>query len=357
MLSLRSSIVWLAGAPSSCVFTELDSEVGVGAPTLEESSVSACTRADDGKTLVTVQFVARHPDGTPLGADEVVVDLRIDGAPIDPEALLDADAEELAFSLDLWLVLDTSYSMVASGSFQPMLDASRALVSEVDASFAERAGGFTWQVSWFAEVLAAAVGGWSFDDLLEVPPPPPGTATKLFAAVDHAAQAMDAVLAEGVASGPRDRRVMIVFSDGRDNYSWWDNRTVAGGGVTASGAPYSEFGWPATDLQDAIAAIQTDAGRTVYVLGLGDGLAATEDDLIALAEAGHGWYRYEPQPERVDVLFDAVAQQFTTLQTFGALIPLPPGDYAFEALVRLEAGPSAVITADLHAGALTACVP
>lgn len=356
MLPFRPSALCLA---ASCVIPETgSSESSASAPiSLEETSVTACTQADDGKTLVTVQFVARRADGQPLGADEVAVDLWIDGAPIDPEALLDADAEELASSLDLWLVLDTSTSMVASASFAPMLEAARALVTDVDASFVDRPGTFTWSANWFAERLAEAIGPWTPDDLLGVPPPPPGTATKLFAAVEHAALSMDEALAEGVASGPRDRRVMVVFSDGRDNYSWWDNHTESGGGVTPSGAAYAELGWPPTDLDRAIAAIGTDAGRTVYVLGLGDGLEVTEGDLTALADAGHGWYRYEPQPERVDVLFDAVAQQFTTLQTVGALIPLPPGVYAFEARVSLPGGPPAAITADLQAGLLPTCAP
>ena len=51
---------------------------------------------------------------------------------------------------------------------------------------------FTWGVAWFSETLAspAAAGRtWQPDDLLTIPEPAPGTATKLFAAVER--QAMD----------------------------------------------------------------------------------------------------------------------------------------------------------------------
>ena len=51
-------------------------------------------RADRAATDVVLKFVVvRRADGTPLSADDVTVQLLIDGKPLDSEAILQADAK------------------------------------------------------------------------------------------------------------------------------------------------------------------------------------------------------------------------------------------------------------------------
>lgn len=341
---------------SGCPLYPLGGSPGGGEIRAERIAFTPCVRAEDGKTLVTVQFIAWDEEGHPLGADEVAYELIEDGVPLDTESLLDASAEELAASLDLWLVLDTSYSMVAGGVFGEMLAAASELPTKVAAAWAAHPGAFTWHVSWFAEHLSVGTGVWQPEDVLTLPEPAPGTATKLFAAVEQAADEMDDALALGVAAGDRDRRVMVVFSDGRDNYSWWDNAGWSSSGTTSGGASFLELGWPPTTLADAVSAIGADPGREVYALGLGDGLDATEDELSALTE-GHGVYYYDAAD--VDALFEKALDQLTTLQTIGALVPLPPGDHTFETRVHLGAldGPSDSFRDEVHTADVPLCAP
>jgi len=292
--------------------------------------------APTGKTSVVVQFIARDQDGYTLVADDVVVEMLVNDLPVDDESILQADAEELSASIHFGLVLDASYSMLLHEpeAFTPMLQAAADALEEGYDIFEERPGTFTWDLSWFAELLYYPdINGraWQPNDLLAIPEPSAGTSTKLLAATAHQAGRM-LEAHETLANGPNDHHVMIVFSDGRDNYSWFDNSTLQSQGVTTSGAAFDISGYPATDLDAATAAIVAHSDLTVHVIGLGTEVNDTE--LEAIAEAGGGRYHRNPSSSEIDTVFDLVTREFATIQTHGATIPLQPADYNFRLRVR-----------------------
>jgi hypothetical protein len=292
--------------------------------------------APTGKTSVVVQFIARDEDGYALGADDVVVEMLVNDLPVDNESILQEDAEELAASIHFGLVLDASYSMLLHdpAAFAPMLQAASEAIEEGYTIFAGRAGTFTWDLSWFAESLFHPdVNGrpWQPADLLAIPEPSAGTSTKLLAATADEAARMT-LAHDTLANGPNDHHVMIVFSDGADNYSWFDNSAYQSQGVTASGAAFAISGYPPTDLAAAAAAIAAHPDLTVHVIGLGSEVRDTE--LQAIADAGGGRYYKNPSSAEIDTVFDLVTREFATIQTHGATIPLPPADYTFR--LRVE---------------------
>lgn len=285
----------------------------------------------NGKTSAIVQFIARDKAGNPLAPEDVVVELLVDNAAVDNESILQADSEELSSSIHFGMVLDASYSMLqhTPPAFAPMLAAARNAVVEGLALYAGRPGTFTWSVSWFNETISApATQGrtWQPDDLLTIPEPGVGTATKLFAAVErHAGKMLDSYAT--IANGPHDHHVMMVLSDGADNYSWFDNASFASSGVTTSGAPYDVKGWGAATLDSAVIAIEAHPNLTVHALGLGSDVQDAQ--LQALATAGGGRYLKNPSSAQLEDLFASVTQEFATIQDHGATIPLQPGDYRF----------------------------
>jgi len=302
--------------------------------------------APTGKTSVVVQFIARDQEGFTLGADDVVVTMQVNDEAVDNESILQEDAEELSASVHLGLVLDASYSMLLHQpeAFSPMLAAASQAIEEGHAIYTERPGTFTWDLSWFAEALFSPdLNGraWQADDLLAIPAPTAGTSTKLFSAVAHeAARMLEAH--DSVANGPNDHHVMIVFSDGADNYSWFDNSSYQSQGVTSSGAAFAISGYPATDLAAAAAAIGAHPDLTVHVIGLGS--EVRDSELETLAEAGGGRYYKNPSSAEIETVFDLVTREFATIQTHGATIPLPPADYSF----RLRVQPEGRGTADAY---------
>jgi hypothetical protein len=131
---------------------------------------------------------------------------------------------------------------------------------------------------------------------------------------------------------------MVVLSDGADNLSSFDDTgvTPTTNRNTSTGAGYTEFGWPSTSLDDAVAAVQAHSNLTVHVLAMGSNFA--NDDLMnlrALATAGGGQFLRNPASSGIANLFERVTKEFTTLQTQGATIPQPqPADHTFTLLVR-----------------------
>jgi hypothetical protein len=170
---------------------------------------------------------------------------------------------------------------------------------------------------------------------LTIPEPGPGTATKLFAAVECQAKLMKEQYLD-IANGPHDHHVMIVLSDGADNYSWFDNSSFTNVGVTTSGAPFEVIGWAATDVDPAVAAIESHPNLTVHALGLGS--SVQDSQLQPLVSAGGGRYLKNPSTAQLGALFDSVTREFATIQDHGATIPLPPGDYLFTLRVRTVRG-------------------
>ncbi len=293
-----------------------------------------------GKTSVIVQFIARDENGYALDLDDVNIELLIDENPVDNESILQDDSEELSSSIYLSLVLDASFSMLQHSppAFDPMLEAARNAIIQLDELYEGRPGSFDWNVTWFNEVIfepSSTGRTWVADDLLAIVEPTAGTATKLFAAVDREAHNMLEVH-EYLANGPHDHHVMVVFSDGVDNYSWFDNSTISGTGVTTSGAGYDFSGYGVASLDSAVTAIETHPLLTSHVMGLGSDVE--DDQLQAISDAGNGQYFKNPSSSEIDELFALVTREFATIQNHGATIPLQPGDYLFGVRVSTSDG-------------------
>jgi len=155
--------------------------------------------------------------------------------------------------------------------------------------------------------------------------------------VESAAEEMAAAYQVGTAAGPRDRHVMVVLSDGADNYSDFDNQPTAPPtvGATSTGARYERFGWPETTLDDAVAAITAHPNLTVHVLAMGSKFEPADlDKLRAIATAGNGQLIENPSSGEIDALFARVTKEITTLQTHGASIPQQGGDHDFTLVVN-----------------------
>ena len=153
----------------------------------------------------------------------------------------------------------------------------------------------------------------------------------------------------GVFNGPRDQYVMLVFSDGADNYSYWDNSAINNSRSTDTGASYRQYGTPATTLEAAEVAIGSLPNLTTHVIGLGSAINA--DELAQIAAAGNGTFQSNPSSNSIADLFQRVLQEFTTIQTRGAEIPLPPGDYDFSLVVtNTNGGQSDTYSFRMHAG-------
>ena len=74
-----------------------------------------------------------------------------------------------------------------------------------------------------------------------------------------------------------------------------------------------------------------------------------------IAAAGNGTYQANPSSENIDQLFQSVLQQFTTIMTRGAEVPLPPSDYKFTVSVKDKLnGATGSYSFMMHAGDLQA---
>lgn len=301
-------------------------------------------KSTNGKTTVVTQFAVRDSNGVPLQESEYDVAMLVDDEALDDESLLDQSSEELAVNLYYSMVLDASYSMTqhTPPAFEPMKQAARASYQTVLDTWATRPGETKFSLIWFSEVLNQSTFNtntgrdWRPDDILSIPSPTAGESTKLFAATRTMAQYLTSEYQKGVYNGPRDQYVTLLFSDGKDNYSWFDNSTIDGSFATSSGATYRQFGAAATTLNDVKAAIATNPKLTVHVIGLGSSI--NEAELQEIAAAGGGVFLKNPSSENLEDLFDQVMQEFLTIQTRGAEIPLPPGDYKFTLRVTDKGG-------------------
>jgi hypothetical protein len=197
---------------------------------------------------------------------------------------------------------------------------------------------------------------WAPEDLLNIPEPGPGSSTKLFAAGRAMAKTMKYQYDLGIAAGPRDRHVMLLFTDGADNYSWFDNSSIADTGTTIQGKRYARSGYPATSLDDLTQAITDHPNLTVHVGGLGN--SVNQNDLEEIANAGDGLYVFSPTTADLPKFFGRVLREITTVQTRQLLIPLQQGDYTFKLVVtaRNDANNTATIQFRFHTGDSTAGV-
>lgn len=319
----------------------------------------------NGKTQVIVQFSVRDGAGIPLPEDQLEIQLNIDDQPLDVESLLNQSSIELAVNLYFAMVLDASYSMTqhTPPAFQPMLTAASDSYQEVLDLWSTRPGEVKFSLLWFDEVMnqsqddtGSITRVWAPDDILTIPEPITPKATKLHSAVKVMADHMQSEYNNGVFNGARDQYVMLVFSDGADNYSWFPNDDIVPTTkITSSGASYQQFGTVATTLAEATQAISGHPSLTTHVIGLGSAINTTE--LTEIAAAGDGTYQANPSSENIDQLFQSVVQQFTTILTRGAEVPLPPSDYKFTVSVRNKLnGATGSYSFMMHAGDLDAGV-
>jgi hypothetical protein len=289
--------------------------------------------ASAGRTTVVVQFVARGKDGVPLSPADVEVEMLVDDRPIDNESLLQASAEELTTSLHYGLVLDASGSMLqhVPEAFTPMKAAARQSVEEGNSLWEGRPGAFSWDASWFNDHLFYPQGSWQPADLESIPAPEFKAATKLYAGVQFMAREMLSAYEGGTAAGPRDQHVLVIFSDGADNFSDFDNSSVTAASLTtATAKTYRQFGWGPTTLDDAVAAVQAHPNLTVHVLAMGDQLNPEDyEKLRQLSEAGNGQFLADADNAGTAQLFERVTKEFTTQQTRGASMPQQGGEHEF----------------------------
>lgn len=321
-----------SGATVSGIALEL-----VGAPTIS-------WKATNGKTTIVSQFAVRDQNGVPVQDPNYKVEMLINDETLDVESLLEKSAQDLAVNLYFSMVLDASYSMTqhTPPAFEPMKEAARSSYQAVLDAWAQRPGDVKFSLLWFAELLnqnaynANTNRDWRPDDILSIPTPVSGESTKLLAAVRTMGQYLTAEKDRGVFAGARDQYVMLVFSDGKDNYSWFDNSNKEGSLSTTSGALYRQFGAPSTDMTQVKAAIAANPKLTVHVIGLGDKI--NREELQEIATAGGGLFLENPSSVNIGQLFDRVMREFLTIQTRGAEIPLPPNEYKFTLRVSNLAG-------------------
>lgn len=296
--------------------------------------------AERGTTTVVVQFVARNAKRIPLAEGDIDVELRIDRKPIDVEGLLSQDSATLATNLHMTLVLDTSYSMLQHQvpAFDPMLGSAKRTLSAGSTLYSERPGNFEWDLVWFDDVIYRPMESttslrWKISDVERLPKPAPGSFTKLYSAVSNAIESSAAHAVE-YGSGPRDQHLVVAFSDGADNYSWFDNSELNGMLTLETDRQYRYFGDDPVSREDVIQQLQDHPEVQLHVIGLSS--AVNDDELKSLSKAGRGEYFKDLDSNKVDALFDKVIQEFTSVQSHGATVPLPPGEYEFE--VRVQSG-------------------
>jgi len=302
---------------------------------------------NEGLTSIIFQFIPRNEDNFPLSPDQVNVSFKIDDEDVDVESYLETTAEELVFNVNFGLVLDASYSMKVahdSDAFPPMLEAAKRSVETGIEIWSKREDQFNFHTTWFNNYIYSSVNTinrqWNPNDITSIPDPESGSFTKLFAAIDYQIENLSNILANSETKGPRDQNIILVFSDGADNYSQYDNSSDSDGQQfsTDSGARYKRLGRKETTKNDVIARIGNEANLTIHVIALGEKDKIKATDLEEISNAGSGIFKHNPNTSEIDTLFEFAIQQFTTLQTHGVKMPILDGEYKFTILVENEVG-------------------
>ncbi len=303
-----------------------------------------------GTTTVILDYVVHDGLGNPVAPEAYRTKLFLDGnllgSGIYDETVLGSDARELELNLFLMLVLDASFSLERFGTpqFDAMLRGAEDLVLRGADLWSRRAGAFDWSVVWFDALLARPDPDFvSTFRLTNIPRPEPGDFTKLYSAIGAGLEVSAEQRAEGIAAGARDRHVVVVFTDGRDNLSSFENPDVSEEGRLANGDPFRRFGWRATNLNDVVTEIADHPAYpeqlTVHTVALGDSCGATSDstcvDSVALSQIARvGLGREFASQDDAGELFGDVLREFETLASDGALLALEPGTYTFDVVVE-----------------------
>jgi hypothetical protein len=298
-----------------------------------------------GTTTVVLDYLARDSEGNLLDQSDLNVTMFVNDEQLGTgrfsESVLGREAQELDLSVYVQLVLDASFSLEQFDppQFSSMLKAAENLVDDGEQIWRNRGGSFDWNVVWFDELISrpdpAHLRSFRIGN---IPEPEPGNFTKLYSAISNALELSRAELDAGVAAGPRDRHVVVVFTDGLDNLSSFANPEVHLEGRLRNGDPYPRIGWRATDLGDVLAEIgdhpRYPTNLTVHTIALGRGCADgqsgpcfDEQALTDIAQVGFG--QRLASTRNVDDLFNQIQKEFTELQSSGAVMALGPGEYEF----------------------------
>jgi hypothetical protein len=309
-----------------------------------------------GTTTLVLDYLVRDNEGRLLEESDLDVTMFIDGEQLGVggrfgESVLDRDSAELDLSVLVTMVLDASFSLQQFNppQFTPMLRAAQGLVDAGEDIWSDRGGAFDWSVVWFDELISRPDPAYAARfRIANIPEPVPGNFTKLYSAISNALELSTDLLGDGLATGPRDRHVLVNFTDGLDNLSSFANPEVRREGELRNGDPYSRVGWRATGLEDVLREIalhpRYPENLTVHSIALGENCADAggsgpcfdEEALADIAQVGFG--QLVVSPRNVDDLFDLIQREFTTLQSSGAVVALPPGEYEFRLVAESRKG-------------------
>ena len=303
-----------------------------------------------GTTTVILDYVVHDGAGNPIAPDAYRTKLFLDGnllgSGMFDETVLGSDARELELDLFLMLVLDASFSLERfdTPQFDAMLRGAENLVLRGADIWSERAGVFDWSVLWFDALLNRPDPDFAQSfRITNIPTPEPGDFTKLYSAISAGLEVSADLRADGIASDPRDRHMVVVFTDGRDNLSSFSNPDVEEEGRLTNGDPHRRFGWRTTGLPDVLTEIAAHPAHpsqlTVHTVALGDPCSAANPSscvdssaLASVAQVGLG-EQFSSEDDASEV-FGEVLREFETLASDGALLALPPGTYTFDVVVE-----------------------
>jgi len=302
-----------------------------------------------GTTQIILQFVPRSADNTPLSPEEVKVSLLINGEEIDRESMIESSSEQLAFNVNLGLVLDASSSMTyptEEPAFTAMLEAAKNSIQTGAQIWAEQEGDFSFHTTWFNNYILSSINDenniWTAESIQGIPFPRKRLDfTRLYAASDYAIERMSENVNEPL-SDVKDQNIILIFSDGDDNKSSHDDSEVQPKYLTTEdGDDYVQLGREGISLNTLVENINNQENISVHVIGMGDQLNTTA--LEAIAEAGGGFYLPNPDASDLEKPFQRVIQEFTTLQTHGVITPIPAGnEYTFTLRVENATGRDSV---------------
>ena len=343
-LEPRNPCFWTALALAFSLSACGESEPSPGPsprPGLElQGSPVAIFQPATGKTTVVLDFLVRDHAGNPVDPATATVRRLVDGREVDLESVPDFRDTKLTSNLRVGMVLDASYSMTQwkPPAFGPMKEAALATQRSIRDQFtAWNTGTFQALLGWFQDgYVCEAAPAMPDAAVLDIPTPSPGASTKLFAAtarmVDRMKEQYDAI----GAPGPSDHFAMVVFTDGLDNYSWYDNSTAPATSYPAAGGTFSCAGTPPMTLEGLLEKLRAFPQLEVHVIGLGNAIGTSE--LTAIAETGRGRFVSNPDSNQVASLFQEIAREFTTARRDGITMPLPPGVYEYEHQIEVNGG-------------------
>lgn len=346
--------------------------------TVELVSQSACWVESNEATRVIVQYAVRDENGRNLATapasangDELPANFFINEKPMDVEARINSGSELLNSDLVVSLVLDASYSMLTHEppAFEPMKAAAMSILRETQNLWAQTEGSdFYWQLLWFDTLISTPTENmagepWTIDDIARIPEPPGKTFTALYKAINKMVATHRELYESGVAAGSRDQHVMLILSDGADNQWYVSNEAESEKRNLDNMLFWTREGGAKTSIEQVIANLQATPYLRTHVIGFGSFVDSDlQQNLKDIASAGRGQYFFGIDTDTLSELFRAVQTEFVTLQTLGAEVPLPEGEYRFSLEVThpqtgAEGSKDFTITAGAETGTCDVAAP